>query len=68
MLEDEDILEGSDDSSPNLLEEFNAALDFVLDENPDEPLEFLRLWREGGWVELDAGWPEFRTFCEERSR
>lgn len=35
---------------------FNKALDFALDTDCAEPLEFLRAWREGDTSE----WPEFQ--------
>lgn len=51
----------------NILDGFNAALDFAIDGVDEEGLpldsfdrlEFLRMWREGQWSEIRENFPEF---------
>ena len=38
---------------------FNLAINFALDRDTDEGLEFLRSWREGDWQSIRDEWPEF---------
>lgn len=40
-------------------DEFNAAINFALDEAGAEGLAFLSLWREGAWDEIAAEFPSF---------
>ncbi|MEQ8511533.1 MAG: hypothetical protein RLN67_13835 [Algiphilus sp.] len=40
-------------------EAFNIAINFALDRDTDEGIEFLRSWREGDWQTLRDEWPEF---------
>ncbi len=40
--------------------EFNAAINFALDEAGIEGLTFLSLWREGAWDEVAREFPEFK--------
>lgn len=44
--------------SPSPKDEFNAAINFTLDTNGG--LDFLELWREGSWPEIEAQFPEFK--------
>lgn len=37
---------------------WNALLNYVLDNRIDEPLELLRLWREGSFDEIRQEWPD----------
>ncbi|WP_305910506.1 hypothetical protein Q9L42_020355 (plasmid) [Methylomarinum sp. Ch1-1] len=40
--------------------EFNAAINFALDEAGFDGLLFLRLWREGAWDAIEKDFPEFK--------
>jgi hypothetical protein len=50
-------------------DEFNAALDFALDETRGDLMgadAFLRLWREGEFGQLAVEWPEWVEFRKAR--
>jgi hypothetical protein len=40
---------------------FNKAINFAIDEckDPEEGVEFLKMWREGLWSEIAEAWPNF---------
>jgi hypothetical protein len=42
-----------------------TAIAFALE--TDEGIEFLRLWNEGRWKEIDQDWPEFSGFIGART-
>lgn len=47
-------------TTDQIIQAFNAALNFSLDVLPsDETVNFLRLWREGCWDEIDIEYPDF---------
>jgi len=44
----------------NAQEDFNAAINYALDEAEGDHILFLELWREGNWEALQAEFPEFK--------
>lgn len=52
---------------PHKYEDFNLALNFALDV-ADEGIDFLRVWREGGWSTLDREWPEWGEYVDRDIR
>lgn len=53
-------------SPRHIYEDFGAAVDFAVDSEAGG-LDFLRLWREGCWEEINRDWPEWKAFIEERN-
>lgn len=47
-------------------EDFNAAINFAVDQAGYEAATFLRSWREGDWARLDDEWPEWKS-CMRQS-
>jgi hypothetical protein len=45
----------------HLIEEFNKAINFTLDEAGDEGLTFLSCWREGDWGTIEKEFPDFKV-------
>lgn len=48
-------------TNDSIRDAFNDALDFALDVLKDDhdAMEFLRMWREGQWPEIDRDFPEW---------
>lgn len=48
-------------TASSIRDAFNDALDFALDEltDPNEAVEFLKMWREGCWPEIEKEYPEW---------
>lgn len=40
--------------------EFNAAINFAIDDADGDGILFLRLWREGDWDSIAKEFPEFK--------
>lgn len=41
-------------------DDYNAAINYALDEDHNEGILFLQLWREGDWESIDNEFPEFK--------
>jgi len=52
----------TDVTAGSIRDAFNEALNFALDEIPDDhdKVAFLTLWREGCWDEIERDFPEWR--------
>ena len=44
----------------DLIEEFNKAINFTLDEAQEDGLLFLRAWREGDWSTIEKEFSNFQ--------
>ena len=48
------------DSMLAMQQDFNDAINFALDYAGTSATDFLSLWREGCWEEIQENWPEFK--------
>lgn len=55
-------------TTESVCSEFTAALDFALDhiDGSFDGMDFLTMWREGQWPEIEANYPDWVEFREKR--